>query len=158
MAQRRDLRPQETGSDGLERAGIGECGVEGGAHEDGPDEPEADRLQGRASIESLGWAWWPESPRIGYAPLESRTKRWAKESPIEGLFPPASGERLGCKRLSDCDTEPTARSSNTALRNRSGISTNADAGGQNLSRRCMGGVRLDSQPHRRRNYNRPMDA
>ena len=70
-------------------------------------------------------------------------------SPIEGLFPPPSGERHGCKRLSDCYTEPPARTSIPRLRNRSGISTNADTGGQDMSRRRMGILCLDRQPHRR---------
>jgi len=43
------------------------------------------------------WSWIndPESPRIGYAPLESRIKRWARESPIEGWFLLLSRERQG---------------------------------------------------------------
>ena len=52
----------------------------------------------RGEHPSKSWSWIldPESPRIGYAPLESRIKRWAKESPIEGWFPPRSGERQSC--------------------------------------------------------------
>ena len=82
-----------------------------------PKRLEANRLQGRASIEILGWAWWPESPGIGYTPLERRTKRWAKESQIEGWFPLWSGERHGCEGLPDCDAEPMVRTSIPALRN-----------------------------------------
>jgi len=43
------------------------------------------------------WSWIisPESPLIGYAPLESQMKRWAKESPIEGWFLLLSRERQG---------------------------------------------------------------
>ena len=134
VAQRRGVRPEETGSDGVERARIGKRGVEQSARDDGPDEGEANRLQGRASIGFLGWAAGSESPGIGYAPLESRTKRWAEAEPqIEGWFPPPSGERRGCDRLPGCDAEPEQRICHPALSKRSGISKNADAGGQDLA-------------------------
>ena len=131
MAHGREVRPDETGSDGVDPAGNDERGVEHCVAEDGSDEPRADRLQGRASIVWLGWAWWPESPRIGYAPLESRTKRWATESQIEGWFPLWSGERHGCERLSDCDTEPTSA---PTLNRRTGNPNYADACGKKMSR------------------------
>ena len=108
MAHGRGVRPDETGSDGVDRASNDGRGVEGCVDEDGSDEPRAHRLQGRASIGFLGWARWPESSGIGYAPLESRTKRWAKESQIGGWFPLWSGEGHGCEGLSDCDAEPTS--------------------------------------------------
>ena len=74
----------------------------------GPTNRELTGYRGEPSIGFLGWAEWPESPRIGYAPLESRTKRWAAEPQIEGWFPLSSGERYGCEGLSDCDAEPTS--------------------------------------------------
>ena len=154
VAKRRGVRPEETGSDegdGVERARIGERGVEQSARNDGPDEGEANRLQGRASIGFLGWAAGSESPRIGYAPLESRTKRWADVEPlIEGWFPLPSGERHGCDRLPGYDAEPEQRISHSALSTRSGISNDADAGGQDPEARRVGRVRLDRQPHRRK--------
>ena len=152
VADGRGVRPDQTGSDGVERAGNDECGVEAGAHKDGPDEPEANRLQGRASIEMLGWALGPESPRIGYAPLESRTKRWATESQIEGWFPPPGGERHGCEGLPDCDTEPPSAPL-CPLCHRSGNPNHTDAGGQKRSRLRVVGVCFARQPHRRRPQN-----
>ena len=53
VAHGQSVRPQETGSDGVTRAGIGERGVECG-HDMRSDEPEADRLQGIASIQHMG--------------------------------------------------------------------------------------------------------
>ena len=113
----------------------------------GSDEPEADRLQGIASIHSMGRGRGPKPPRQGYAPLENRTKRWATEPPIEGWFPRWSGERDGCKRLPDCDADPASAPLPTLSR-RTGNPNHADAGGQKMSRRRVGKVRLDSQPHR----------
>jgi hypothetical protein len=144
VARRGGIRPEETGSDGVDRARIGQCGIEPGACENGPDEGEANGLQGRASIGYLGWAIRSEPPGIGYAPLEGRTKRWADVEPqIEGWFPPPSGERSGCDPLPGCDAEPEQRISHPALSNRSGISKTADAGGQDLVRRRVGSVCLD---------------
>jgi hypothetical protein len=100
-------------------------------------------------MDFLGWARWPESPRIGYALLESRTKRWAIESPIGGSFPSPDGECHGCESLPDCDAEP-ASAPLTTLSCRSGNPNDADAGGQTKSRRRRGGVSLDRQPHRRK--------
>ena len=91
----------------------------------------------------LGWAEWPESPGIGYAPLESRTKRWAKESQIEGWFPLWSGERHGCEGLSDCDTEPTSA---PTLSRRTGNPNYADACGKKISRRRVADLSLDLWP------------
>ena len=146
MAHGRGVRPDETGSDGVKGSGIGERGVEGCVDEDGSDEPEANRLQGRASIEMLGWAEWPESPGIGYAPLESRTKRWAIEPQIEGWFPLLSGECHGCEGLSDCDTEPMSA---PTLSRRTGNPNYADACGKKMSRRRVADLSLDLWPHRR---------
>ncbi len=145
MAHGREVRPDETGSDGVDQAGNDERGVKSCAH-DGSDEPKANRLQGRASIEFLGWAWWPESPGIGYAPLESRTKRWANEPQIEGWFLLPSGEHHGCQGLSDCDTDPT--NAPTPSR-RTGNSKQADACGKKMGRRRVVGVYIDLWPHRR---------
>ncbi len=125
----------------------GERGIEQGARNDAPGEGEANRLQGRASIGLLVWAAGYESSGMGYAPLESRTKRWADVEPlIEGWFPPPSGERHGCDRLPGCDAESEQRISHPPLSNRSGVSRDADAGGQDLIRRRVGSVRLDRQP------------
>ncbi len=82
-------------------------------------------------------------------PWESRTKRWATEPLIEGWFPPPSGERHGCDRLPGYDAELEERTPHLALSKRAGTSTNADAGGQNMSLRRVRSVRLDRQPHRR---------
>jgi hypothetical protein len=77
VARRGGIRPEETGSDGVDRARIGQCGIEPGACENGPGEGEANGLQGRASIEFLGWATRSESPgdRRGRA-RESRELGW----------------------------------------------------------------------------------
>ena len=147
-AHGRSVRPQETGSDGVNRAGIGERGVESG-HNMGSDETEANRLQGTASIHTVGRGREPKPPLKGYAPLESRTKRWATESQIEGWFPLQSGERDGCERLPDCDADPASAPLPTLSR-RPGNPNHADADGQKMSRRRVGKVRLDRQPHRRR--------
>jgi hypothetical protein len=119
---------------------------------DRSDEPRANRLQGKASIEFLGWAEWSESPRIGYAPLESRTKRWANEPQIEGWFLLPSGERQGCEGLSDCGTDPTNA---PTLNRRTGNPNNADACGQKMGRWRVVDVCLDRWPHRRK-FNRPI--
>ena len=147
VAHGRSVRPQETGSDGVNRAGIGERGVESG-HNMGSDETEANRLQGTASIHTVGRGREPKPPIKGYAPLESRTKRWATESQIEGWFPLQSGERDGCERLPDCDADPASAPLPTLSR-RPGNPNHADADGQKMSRRRVGKVRLDRQPHRR---------
>ncbi len=147
VAHGRSVRPQETGSDGVNRPGIGERGVESG-HNMGSDETEANRLQGTASIHTVGRGREPKPPIKGYAPLESRTKRWATESQIEGWFPLQSGERDGCERLPDCDADPASAPLPTLSR-RPGNPNHADADGQKISRRRVGKVRLDRQPHRR---------
>ena len=97
MAHRKEVRPEEAGSDDVTRPGVDAHSVNGAAHDAGSDEPEANRLEGRASIAPMGWVYKPESLIIGYVPLESRTKQWATESQIEGWFPPPGGERHGCK-------------------------------------------------------------
>jgi hypothetical protein len=56
--------PTRLEANGVERARIGQRGIEPAACEDGPDEGEANRLQGRASIGFLGRATGSESPRI----------------------------------------------------------------------------------------------
>ena len=114
----------------------------------GSDETEANRLQGTASIHTVGRGREPKPPLKGYAPLESRTKRWATESQIEGWFPLQSGERDGCERLPDCDADPASAPLPTLSR-RPGNPNHADADGQKISRRRVGKVRLDRQPHRR---------
>ncbi len=114
----------------------------------GSDETEANRLQGTASIHTVGRGREPKPPLKGYAPLESRTKRWATESQIEGWFPLQSGERDGCERLPDCDADPASAPLPTLSR-RPGNPNHADADGQKMSRRRVGKVRLDRQPHRR---------
>ena len=98
LAQRRGVQPEETrDGGGVNRCLIGE--VASDADNARSTGSETQRLQGRASKQILVPASWPESPRIGYAPLESRTKRWATESLIEGWFPLPSGERIGCEVL-----------------------------------------------------------
>ncbi len=146
LAHGREVRPDEVGSDEVDRARNDERGVKRCDQKDGSDEPRANRLQGKASIGILGWAWWPESPGIGYAPLESRTKRWATEPQIEGWFPLPSGERHGCDGLSDCDAEPASA---PTLSRRTGNSKQADACGKNMGRRRVVVVCLDLWPHRR---------
>ena len=95
----------------------------------GSDETEANRLQGTASIHTVGRGREPKPPLKGYAPLESRTKRWATESQIEGWFPLQSGERDGCERLPDCDADPASAPLPTLSR-RPGNPNHADADGQ----------------------------
>ena len=138
---------KSSGSDFVNRAGIGERGVESG-HNMGSDETEANRLQGTASIHTVGRGREPKLPLKGYAPLESRTKPWATESQIEGWFPLQSGERDGCERLPDCDADPATAPLPTLSR-RPGNPNHADADGQKMRRRRVGKVRLDRHPHRR---------
>ena len=66
------VSPFNARTQGHPEAGNDERGVKSCVYADGSDEPRANRLQGKASIEMLGGAEWPESPGIGYAPLESR--------------------------------------------------------------------------------------
>ena len=146
MAHGREVRPGETASYEVNRPRNDERGVESCVQPDGSDEPKANRLQGKASIEMLGWAEWPESPRIGYAPLESQTKRWANEPQIGGWFLLPSGERQGCEGPSDCDAEPASA---PTLNRRTGNPNNADACGQKMGRWRVVDVCLDHWPHRR---------
>jgi len=92
----------------------------------------------------------PESPSIGYAPLESRTKRWANESPIEGWFPQESGEQYGCKVIQE-----VSRKLGIENQNREDQSVvrllKTDAVCQTRSTQRAGEVCLDSLPHRRKN-------
>ncbi|MCG6955256.1 MAG: IS110 family transposase [Gemmatimonadetes bacterium] len=62
--------------------------------------------------------------------------------------------RSGCDRLPDCDAELEQRICHLALSKRSGISSDADAGGQEPTRRRVGRVHLDRQPHRRKSTRR----
>ena len=64
VAHGRSVRPQETGSDEVIQVGISERGVEGG-HTMGSDEPEANRLQGTASIRTVGRGREPKPPSLG---------------------------------------------------------------------------------------------
>jgi len=92
----------------------------------------------------------PESPRIGYAPLESRTKPWAIESPIEGWFPHESGEQNGWKVNQEVSerlgTENQNRENQPVVR-----LLKTDAVCQTGSTQRAGEVCLDSLPHRRKN-------
>ena len=110
-------------------------------------------VQGRASIELLVRALGPESPGIGYAPLESRTKPWAEEPPIEGWFPLSSGERIGCDRsrsLVPPRERATLKPSTSLRRPPSRAAETTNAGRQNETGRRVAEVRLDDLPHRRK--------
>ena len=151
VASRGGLRPDET-REGVEQRLTGDETAE-------QDErlrcvgPGIGTVQGRASIEFLVRAFGPESPGIGYAPLESRTKRWAPESPIEGWFPPLGGERTGCDRTRSL-VPPRDRATlepSTSLRERPfRAPQTTDAGRQNSIGQRVVEVRLDGLPHRRK--------
>jgi hypothetical protein len=89
----------------------------------------------------------PESPRIGYAPLESQTKRWATESLIEGWFP-FIGERHGCDVIGQSEGRPGGKRLVDDV-NPAVTHATASARGSNPDSRWNGEVRLDPFPDRR---------
>ena len=99
--------PSRSSPADLARIRTDERSAEGSRDVERTRNPETRTVQGRASIELLGRAGGPESPRIGYAPLVNRTKQWATESQIEGWFPPPGGERQSWKVTRTTDEMPS---------------------------------------------------
>jgi hypothetical protein len=149
VAQRGGIRPGTSRPGSLARIRTGGRSAEGSRGVERPGDPETRTVQGRASIEVLGRARGPESPRIGYAPLVNRTKQWATESQIEGWFPPSSGERQSWKvtRMTGAEATPPHHPSGSTRR--LGSTETGDAGGHTVCRQRVGDVRVDSLPHRR---------
>jgi len=122
--------------------------------------PGSQRFRGEQPLKFLVRALGPESPRIGYAPLESRTKPWAEEPPIEGWFPLSSGEQIGCDRprsLVPPRERATLKPSTSLRKPPSRATEKTNAGRQNEIGQRAAEVCLDSLPHRRR-FKRPPRA
>jgi hypothetical protein len=83
-------------------------------------------------------------PRAARSPVKSRLRARPSATTLA-----ATGRRAG-SRSTPRSARRHARRDGCGLSERPGISTNADAGGQVLSRRRVGCVCLDRQPHRRK--------
>jgi hypothetical protein len=89
----------------------------------------------------------PESPGIGYAPLENQIKQWANESRIEGWFPLLCEEQKCFSKNRRAEKKRTA----TSKLGLTGKHVASDAGDKTADLQLKGEICLDLLPHRRTN-------